>query len=45
MNAYGGVDVYIHTFLTSALVVGEWATSRPRYPLDLRAGLDDVEKR
>jgi hypothetical protein len=24
-----GVDVYIHIFLTSALVGGEWSTSRP----------------
>jgi hypothetical protein len=29
MKAYGGVDVYIHIFLTSALVGGEWSTSRP----------------
>jgi hypothetical protein len=50
----------IHIFLTSALVGGEWSTSRPgrftpgeRAPgnhwiggcVDLRAGLDDLEKR
>jgi hypothetical protein len=29
MKAYGGVDVYIHIFLTSALVGREWSTSRP----------------
>jgi hypothetical protein len=29
MKAYGGVDVYIHIFLTSALVEGEWSASRP----------------
>jgi hypothetical protein len=29
MKAYGGVDVQIHTFLTSALVGGEWSPSRP----------------
>jgi hypothetical protein len=29
MKAYGGVDVQIHIFLTSALVGGEWSTSRP----------------
>jgi hypothetical protein len=29
MKAYGGVDVYIHTFLTSALAGGEWSASRP----------------
>jgi hypothetical protein len=29
MKAYGEVDVYIHIFLTSALVVGEWPASRP----------------
>jgi hypothetical protein len=54
MKAYGGVDVYIHVFLTSALVGGEWPASRPgrfirveRAPGThwIRAGLDDVEKR
>jgi hypothetical protein len=49
------MDVYIHIFLTSALVGGEWSTSRPgRFTpgthliggwVDLRAGLDDLEKR
>jgi hypothetical protein len=29
MKAYGRVDVYIHVFLTSALVGGEWSVSRP----------------
>jgi hypothetical protein len=29
MKAYGGVDVYIHIFLTLALVGGEQSTSRP----------------
>jgi hypothetical protein len=29
MRAYGGVDVYIHIFLTSTLVGGEWSASRP----------------
>jgi hypothetical protein len=29
MKAYGGVDVYIHIFLNSALVGAEWSTSRP----------------
>jgi hypothetical protein len=29
MKTYGGVNVYIHIFLTSALVVGEWSASRP----------------
>jgi hypothetical protein len=29
MKAYGGVDVYIHISLTSALVVGEWPASHP----------------
>jgi hypothetical protein len=29
MKAYGGVDVYTHVFLTSALVGGECSASRP----------------
>jgi hypothetical protein len=29
MMAYGGMDVYIHIFLTLALVGGEWSASRP----------------
>jgi hypothetical protein len=29
MKTYGAMDVYIHTFLTSALVGGEWSASRP----------------
>jgi hypothetical protein len=29
MKAYGGVDVCIHIFLTSALAGGEWSASRP----------------
>jgi hypothetical protein len=55
MKAYGGVDVYIHVFLTSALVGGEWSASRPgRFTpgthwivglVDPTAGLDDAEKR
>jgi hypothetical protein len=28
MKAYGGVDVLIHIFMTSALVGGEWSASR-----------------
>jgi hypothetical protein len=27
MKAYGGVDIYSHIFLTSALVEGEWPAS------------------
>ncbi|PNF15086.1 hypothetical protein B7P43_G15996 [Cryptotermes secundus] len=34
MEAYGGVEVQIHIFLTSELVEGEW--SAPWYPLDRR---------
>jgi hypothetical protein len=55
MKAYGGVDVEIHIFLTSALAGGEWSASGPgRFTLgthwigglvDPRAGLDDVQKR
>jgi hypothetical protein len=29
MKAYGGVDVQIHIFMTSALAGGEWSASRP----------------
>jgi hypothetical protein len=29
MKAYGGVDVYIHIFLTSVLVGGELSASSP----------------
>jgi hypothetical protein len=29
MKTYGGVDVYIHILLTSALDGGEWSASRP----------------
>jgi hypothetical protein len=48
MKTYGGVEVYVHVFLTSALVGGEWSASRPgrftpgkgaRYPLDRRLGM------
>jgi hypothetical protein len=50
MKAYGGVDVYIHVFLTSALIEGEWSDLRPGTHriegwMDSRAGLDDMEKR
>jgi hypothetical protein len=29
MKAYGGVDVWIHIFLNSALTGGEWSASLP----------------
>jgi hypothetical protein len=29
MKTYGGMDVEIYVFLTSALVGGEWSASRP----------------
>jgi hypothetical protein len=29
MKTYGGVDVYIHTYFTPALVGGEWSASSP----------------
>jgi hypothetical protein len=55
MKAYGGVDVWIHIFMTSALVGGEWSASHPgRFTPDKhwiggwvgpRTGLDDVERR
>jgi hypothetical protein len=55
MKTYGGVDVLIHIFLTSAVAGGEWSASRPGCftpgahsiggGVDPRAGMDDVEKR
>jgi hypothetical protein len=55
MRAYGGVDIWIHIFLTSALAGGEVSALCPgeRAPsshwiggwVDPRAGLNDVEKR
>jgi hypothetical protein len=46
MGTYGGVKIYLHVFLTSALDGGEWSASRPgrftpggkslRYPLERR---------
>jgi hypothetical protein len=29
MKTYGGVDIYTHVFLTSALAGGNWSASRP----------------
>jgi hypothetical protein len=29
MKAYGGVELWIHIFLTSTLAGGEWSTPRP----------------
>jgi hypothetical protein len=29
MKAHGRVDVYVHVFLASSLVEGEWSASRP----------------
>jgi hypothetical protein len=29
MKAYWGMEVLLHAFLTSAVDVGEWSTSRP----------------
>jgi hypothetical protein len=55
MKVYGGVDLCIHIFLTSAPAGGEcWASRSGRFTLGThwiggwvnpRAGLDDVEKR
>jgi hypothetical protein len=48
MKAYGGVDVYIHVFLTSALAEGEWSAPGTHWIegwVDPRSGLDDVVKR
>jgi hypothetical protein len=55
MKAYGGVDVEVHIFLTSALVGGEWTASHPcRFIprthcivgwVDPRADLDYMENR
>jgi hypothetical protein len=55
MKTYGGMDVWIHVFLTSALVGGEWSAQRPRRKSRItnwkggwvrpRTGVDAVEKR
>jgi hypothetical protein len=55
MKAYGGVDVKIQIFLTSALVGGEWSASYPGHFtrgthwrggwVNPRAGLNNVGKR
>jgi hypothetical protein len=54
MKAYGGMYVYIHIFLASALVGGEWSASRPGHSMSresapathwLGGWLDDMEKR
>jgi hypothetical protein len=55
MKVYGGVDIYIHIFLTSALVGGEWSASRPSHFTPSthwiggwvcpRTGLDDVKRK
>jgi hypothetical protein len=38
MKTYGGMDVEIHVFLTSALIGGEWSASGPgRFTLGQRA--------
>jgi hypothetical protein len=31
MKMFGGIDVLINVFLTSALVGGKWGTSRPSH--------------
>jgi hypothetical protein len=42
MKKYGGMDVEIQIFLTSALVGGEWSASHrgknPKYPVIRRLG-------
>jgi hypothetical protein len=55
MKAYGGVEIYLHAFFTSALDGGEWSASRPgRFTagtnllgscVDPRAGLDAMAMR
>jgi hypothetical protein len=51
MKAYGRANLYIHIFVTSALVRGEWSASWPsRFTpgtlwVDPRAGMDDAEKK
>jgi hypothetical protein len=54
MKAYGGMDIWIHIFLTWAQAEDEWSVQAPTaLPpgthyiggwVDPRTGLDDVEK-
>jgi hypothetical protein len=54
-KTYGGVDLEIHIFFTSALAGGEWSASRPgRFTPGIhciggwmghRTGLDDTERK
>jgi hypothetical protein len=54
MKVYTGVHIYLHTFLNSILIGGEWSTSRlcrltPGTHfiggwVDPRAGLDDMKR-
>jgi hypothetical protein len=57
LKTYGGLEAWVHLFLTSALRAGEWSVSRPRgrwksprYPFSkrlrvLRTGMGEVENR
>jgi hypothetical protein len=46
MKTYGGMDVYIHIFLTSALAEGEWSAPRTcRFNSRGKSSQDPLDKR
>jgi hypothetical protein len=42
MKTYGGGEVYLHAFLTSALGGGEWSASRPGHFIPVKRAPDTL---